>query len=260
MSEILKGYGAPDINRTACLGDYYVDVDTESVYKLVDIKYNTVTRGQNFANATSHDGTYEFIWEACGGGSIFDDVDLSNAKVIDIRDDLETGTYHRIITEEIAEYDRYLVADAYTLQRLTFSNGLQSIGDEAFVNNDWLVKVDMPDTVTSIGISAFEGDSKLELDTLPKSLVNIGANAFFACSKATFTEIPEGVKTIGMGAFLDCTGLTTLTFKGTPESIGERAFERCTNLTTINVPWAEGAVIGAPWAATNAIINYNYAG
>lgn len=70
MSEILKGHGAPDINRTACLGDYYVDVDTESVYKLVEIKYNTVTRGQNFANATSHDGTYEFIWEAVGGSGM----------------------------------------------------------------------------------------------------------------------------------------------------------------------------------------------
>ena len=34
----------------------------------------------------------------------------------------------------------------------------------------------------------------------------------------------------------------------------------CTNLTTINVPWAEGAVAGAPWGATNATINYNYTG
>jgi hypothetical protein len=38
------------------------------------------------------------------------------------------------------------------------------------------------------------------------------------------------------------------------------AFSGCTSLTTINAPWAEGAVSGAPWGATNATINYNYTG
>ena len=46
----------------------------------------------------------------------------------------------------------------------------------------------------------------------------------------------------------------------TPEEIAENAFNYCTNLTTLNVPWASGAVAGAPWGATKATINYNYVG
>ena len=59
-------------------------------------------------------------------------------------------------------------------------------------------------------------------------------------------------------AFISCTSLTSITFKGTPNAIAANAFNGCTNLTDIKVPWAEGAVSGAPWGATNATIAYNY--
>ena len=56
-------------------------------------------------------------------------------------------------------------------------------------------------------------------------------------------------------AFYNCTGLTSVTFKGTLSQISNTAFKNCTNLTNIYVPWAEGAVAGAPWGATNATIH-----
>ena len=61
-------------------------------------------------------------------------------------------------------------------------------------------------------------------------------------------------------AFRDCTGLKQITFRSTVTSISTSAFSGCSNLTVINAPWAEGAVAGAPWGATNATINYNYTG
>ena len=63
---------------------------------------------------------------------------------------------------------------------------------------------------------------------------------------------------IGSGAFSECTSLTSITFKGTPTLINSATFFDCINLTDIKVPWAEGAVSGAPWGATNATITYNY--
>lgn len=72
--------------------------------------------------------------------------------------------------------------------------------------------------------------------------------------------LPDGIIKIDMFAFSNCTGLTSITFEGIPSSIATLAFDGCTNLKTINVPWAEGAVSGAPWGATNATINYNYTG
>ena len=58
-------------------------------------------------------------------------------------------------------------------------------------------------------------------------------------------------------SFIDRT-VVDVTFPTGITTIGGYAFANCTNLTTINVPWASGAVSGAPWGATNATINYNY--
>ena len=85
------------------------------------------------------------------------------------------------------------------------------------------------------------------------------AYAFRDCSSLTLTSLPSGITSIGSLAFYNCSSLTTLTFQGTPTSISANSFQNCTNLTIINVPWSSGAVANAPWGATNATINYNYA-
>ena len=59
-------------------------------------------------------------------------------------------------------------------------------------------------------------------------------------------------------AFISCTSLAHVSFSEGLTSIGWSAFNGCTNLIDIKVPWAEGAVSGAPWGATNATITYNY--
>lgn len=83
---------------------------------------------------------------------------------------------------------------------------------------------------------------------------------FSDCSNLALTSLPSGITSIGNYAFRDCTGLTSITFTGKPNTISSSAFYGCKNLRTINVPWAEGAVADAPWGATNATINYGYAG
>lgn len=82
--------------------------------------------------------------------------------------------------------------------------------------------------------------------------------AFADCTSLAHVSLPEGLTSIGNSAFSECSSLTSITFKGTPTTIDSRAFLGCTNLTDIKVPWAEGAVSGAPWGATNATITYNY--
>lgn len=91
-------------------------------------------------------------------------------------------------------------------------------------------------------------------------MTKIRAHAFDGCSKLESFAIPEGITDIGEYAFWTCTGLTSITFEGTPTTINSWAFKDCTNLTSIKVPWAEGAVSGAPWGATRATITYNYTG
>lgn len=128
---------------------------------------------------------------------------------------------------------------------------------DAFVEGG-IEEVILP-TAEKIKKAAFYFDIKLKKITMP-NVKYIYDSAFYGCTNLIITELPVGLRSIGLGSFGACTGLTSLTFKSTPTSIGSGAFANCTNLTTINVPWAEGAVEGAPWGATNATINYNYTG
>lgn len=94
---------------------------------------------------------------------------------------------------------------------------------------------------------------------LPEELVTIESYAF-GSQQIPLTEIPAKVKTIQAQAFANNYAITELTFKGTPTTIANNVFSGCSTITKINVPWASGAVSGAPWGAANATINYNYTG
>ena len=137
-------------------------------------------------------------------------------------------------------------------------HGYTSIRPYAFQHCSVLVSVSGISAITSIGNYAFSQCSNLALTSLPAGITSIGNNAFDSCVQLALTSMPAGITSIGSYSFSNCTGLTTITFEGTPQSIDSHAFSGSTKLTTINVPWAEGAVAGAPWGATNATINYNY--
>ena len=111
---------------------------------------------------------------------------------------------------------------------------------------------------TKVRDYAFYGCSNLALTSLPAGVTSIGNDTFVNCTSLALTSLPESLTSIGRYAFSGCTRLTSITFKGTPTIIESSAFDGCTNLTDIKVPWAEGAVSGAPWGATNATITYNY--
>ncbi len=110
----------------------------------------------------------------------------------------------------------------------------------------------------ALGSSDLLSYSSAPLSRLPEGTTYIAKNCFLDCKTITISEIPAGVTTIEDAAFNGCTGITSITFKGTPTSIAT-CFYRATNITDIYVPWAEGAVSGAPWGATNATMHYDSA-
>ena len=152
----------------------------------------------------------------------------------------------------------YLFYDCTNLVHVSLPESLTSIGQYTFRRCTNLAFTSLPEGLTSIGGSAFEDCTSLALTSLPEGITSIGQYAFQNCTNLALTSLPEGLTSIDYGAFYNCTSLTSITFKGTPASIASNAFSGCTNLTDIKVPWAEGAVSGAPWGATNATITYNY--
>ena len=127
-------------------------------------------------------------------------------------------------------------------------NGVTSIGDGAFKNQDGLSSVTIPNSITSIGSSAFSYCSGLTSVTIPGSVTSIGSSAFSGCSGLTSLTISNGVKSIGGGAFYNCKGLTSVTIPGSVTSIGGSAFYNCKGLTSVIIPSSVTSIGGYAFA------------
>lgn len=156
--------------------------------------------------------------------------------------------------------EKSLVRERRGLGRLTISNGVESIGDKAFIFNK-LEEAVIPPSVTSIGVGAFK-HGKLRSLTLEKGsnrvnmIDRIGKQAFwdnalesldippfvrtigelaFAKNKFKSIKIGESVESIEYGAFSDNPDLSSVELHKGLISIGQEAFSN-TNLSSIIIP------------------------
>lgn len=151
----------------------------------------------------------------------------------------------------------------YSLRAVELPQGLQEIGEEAFL---WcpLTELVIPEGVTTIGSHAFY-NCKLTSLVLPGTLgeperdtfsgtfstagpvggdydiqmgwnETIPASAFNDFRKVTQVVVPEGVTTIGEGAFRWCGELTDLQLPQSLTTIGGSAFRECSSLKEVVIP------------------------
>ena len=106
-----------------------------------------------------------------------------------------------------------------------------AIGSQAFMKNETIVRVVLPDTITEIGFMAFSQCANLQTINMPLALKTIGGTAFGGCTALEEIDLPSGVETIENGAFSSCTNLGTVQIPETVTSIGESAFRDTAWLT-----------------------------
>ena len=103
----------------------------------------------------------------------------------------------------------YGYLEEHEIDMIVFSDGVTSVGDDAFVGFSALESVTFCDTITEIGKMAFyycgvaasEGTS---FSTFPSALVTIGDGAFLCCNfNSDHLELSDNVETIGDFAFAD---------------------------------------------------------
>lgn len=146
-------------------------------------------------------------------------------------------------------------ANCVALSASSIPTGLTSIPKQAFGACKALAITSIPSGVTSLGYESFTSCLALRTLTIPASVTSIGQSCFYGAGLTTL--IIMGGPTIATGAVQRCTSLAEVRIVGQPSSIATNAFQYDTALTDICVSWAEGAVSGAPWGATNATIHYN---
>lgn len=87
------------------------------------------------------------------------------------------------------------------LKKITFGNGLRSIGEGAFMYLDKLEEFQLPDSIETIGDWAFANCKMLNKLDIPENCKSIGTGAFVCCYKLDEVTIPKTVEKIGGLAF-----------------------------------------------------------
>lgn len=98
-----------------------------------------------------------------------------------------------------------------SIQKVVISEGVTSIGDNAFRWYENITSISLSKTVKSIGETAFNYCRNLKSINLPLGLTSIGAGAFNNCISLTSITIPKSVKKIGGYAFNHCVKITVYT-------------------------------------------------
>ena len=124
----------------------------------------------------------------------------------------------------------------YSLQSITFSEGLQSIGSYAFQDCYSLQSIALPEGLQTIGDYAFTGCAALQSVTFSEGLQTIEFGAFTGCSALQSITLPQGLQSIESVAFANCTSLQSVTFPEGLQTIGDHAFQYCTALQSVTLP------------------------
>lgn len=113
------------------------------------------------------------------------------------------------------------------------SDGLVTIGQDAFMGCSGLYRLSIPESVEYIGDWAFADCINLGGNlTIPGSVKTIGSCAFRGCNKINGLTIAEGVETISSGAFSDCTGMKgDLIIPDSVTIIAGSSFSGCSGFT-----------------------------
>ena len=140
---------------------------------------------------------------------------------------------------------------------IIFGNSLSNplyFARHLYLNDDEVVDLKIPDTVSSISDYAFCHFKGLVNLTIPNSVKAIGPNSFYSCpiqslnidcqnienwfSGLTSLEsltLGENVSSIGESAFENCSGLKSVEIPNSVSSIGSYAFQRCSGLTNLTI-------------------------
>lgn len=169
-------------------------------------------------------------------------------------DEISYNSYFEIYPEKDSSYTRIISSVfADKVGTFKFNASLSSI-EEGIFSEEPVIGVKIPSSVVSIGSSAFDGCCYLSSINLPNSLSSIEYRAFNNCH-LTNLDLPSSLVNIGANAFGYCP-LKSIEFTAASANVATNAFYGCSALTSIVCPWYEGAVVGAPWGATNATVTY----
>ncbi|MBQ5995559.1 MAG: leucine-rich repeat protein [Clostridia bacterium] len=131
---------------------------------------------------------------------------------------------------------------------------IEEIGSGAFLYNNKITGIIIPDSVNYIGPFAFEG-SGLKSITIPSTVKSIGYSAFANCVSLTSVSIPVGLKRISDGMFAYCSALKSIIIPNGAEQICGQAFEGCVSLKSVSLPETLQVINGTAFNGCSSLVS-----
>ena len=140
-----------------------------------------------------------------------------------------------VIEESITKVGRYSFRGLHYLKEVFLPRSVKELSGEAF-SNCGVTRVELSEGLEVIGNDAFLSCRHLESIDIPKSVKEIGEDAFSGCSSLRSFEIPDGFETVAAGLLSNCPALKYVKIPAAVKRIERAAFERCTGLESIDIP------------------------
>ncbi len=112
-----------------------------------------------------------------------------------------------------------------------------AIDGRAFAGSE-VQTIEISEGIKSIGVNAFKGSTLLKSVVLPSSLEKLVGGCFENCTSLTtvsFRNDTSNLKVIGNGAFRGCSKLTKFDVPSSVYTIEHGAFSGCTSIKSINI-------------------------
>ena len=141
-----------------------------------------------------------------------------------------SGIYEPIYNENIFVY--------YTGNATEYKipDGIKTIAERAFYENETLKAITIPSSVTKIDDYAFNEAKALEKITIPNSVKEIGQNAFRYCTKLKSITLPNTINAIEKETFLGCNELKSIVIPNSVERIEQNIIYWCDKIESITLP------------------------
>mgnify|MGYP002236656923 CR=1 FL=1 len=110
-----------------------------------------------------------------------------------------------------------------------------AVGDSAFLKQQKLQTVSLPDSVQSIGTQAFSGCINLQEITVPAGTQSVG-NSAFPAAPIWKGSAGDSVETLGSSVFSGCESLAEVQLSANLQKMGGSVFQNCTALKTVAIP------------------------
>ncbi|OAV66884.1 Beta antigen [Bacteroidales bacterium Barb4] len=136
-----------------------------------------------------------------------------------------------------ADYTNYEVKIPDTINYQGKNYTVTAIIQGAFQQNDNIVSITLPNTITNIGPFAFAECINLTSVKLPANITDVEAGTFYNCTALKFIHIPDKVENLEYSCFRGCGELDSITIPKSVTRIGEYAFADCKKMMNIYLEW-----------------------